>query len=147
MLFGANEEEKNRVGEFVSSVLNVAWVPEKFAAVGWEIDGKITAGVIYENYSGRNVFMHIASIGNYWSTKTFLYYVFSYPFNQLRVNRLTAVVESTNEKCCKFCEHLGYKEETRLKDAGATGDLIFYTMLKDECQWIINDENRKEVLA
>ncbi len=125
-----------------------AWVSEKirendfiFArAIGLEQDGELIAGVVYENYTGKNITMHVAAVpGKRWLNREFLFRSFAYPFLQLDCNRVTGLVRADNLEAQKFDEHLGFKKEGLLRQACEGGtDLILYGMLKTECRWIGN---------
>lgn len=98
--------------------------------------GRTLAVVLYTEYSRFNVCMHIATEGKQWMTRAYLRAVFDYPFNQLKVDRVTAFVASQNFRSRKFVEHIGFKREGTLREAHHRDDLIAYGMLKRECRWI-----------
>lgn len=102
--------------------------------IGWESNGEIVAGVAYNEYNGPNINAHIAITGT--MTKTFLWTIFDYPFNQAKVNRTTCLVGSGNAKSNNLCARLGFTEETRLKDCHPTGDMIIYVMQRENCRWL-----------
>lgn len=124
------------------------WVAERVAetefisarGLGLEQGGELIAGVVYENYTGKNITMHVAAVpGKRWLNKDFLYRSFAYPFLQLNCNRVTGLVKADNLEAQKFDEHLGFKREGLLRQACEDGtDLILYGMLKTECRWIGN---------
>jgi RimJ/RimL family protein N-acetyltransferase len=125
-----------------------AWVAERVSetefisarGLGLEQDGELIAGVVYENYTGKNITMHVAAVpGKRWLNKDFLYRSFAYPFLQLNCNRVTGLVKADNFEAQKFDENLGFKKEGLLRQACEDGtDLILYGMLKTECRWIGN---------
>jgi len=99
--------------------------------------GLLIAAVWFDSYNGANVNMHVAAIpGKRWMTREFLYFVFSYPFNQLGVRRITGLVAEDNAAARKFDEHIGFTLEARLKDAAVNGDLLVYCMFKHQCRWL-----------
>lgn len=104
--------------------------------IGWERDGKLVAGVLFDNYTGRSVQMHVGSDGDGWLVRSFLRACYSYPFNQLKVNKVVAIVDSENKASMRFCLHLGYVEEGVIKDAGKYGDLHILTMTRQQCRFI-----------
>ena len=106
-------------------------------AVGLERHGEIIAGVVYENYTGPNIFAHIAGIpGRRWMTRNFLYAIFHYPFVRLGVERITAPVEAANEDALKLNRHFGFQNEAVLRGAMPSGDLILMVMWKQNCRFI-----------
>lgn len=121
----------------------VAWVAlqtneyGKFGAatgIGWERGGKLIAGVAYSDYNGPNCCTHIAITGV--MSREFLWSIFDYPFNQLKVQRITGLVGEGNQKSRNLCLKLGFTEEARLHGAHQTGDLIVFKMTRNECKWL-----------
>lgn len=99
--------------------------------------GGLIAGVIYENYTGIDIRMHVAAEGRRWLTKHFLGECFRYPFVQLGCSRVTGLVPSRNEAAAQFDKHLGFVYEGRLRRMLPDGDdLLVFGMLKDECRWL-----------
>jgi len=56
----------------------------------------------------------------------------SYPFEQLKCKRITALVERKNLTSRKMVQRLGFKEEGKLRDAGEKGDIFVYGLLPHE---------------
>lgn len=106
--------------------------------LGLERDGELVAGVIYEGFTGSNVWMHVAAEpGAKWMTREYLRYCFYYPFNEMGVQRVTGYVEASNALARRFDEHLGFRQEAVLKGAATDGgDVILYVMWKDECRYV-----------
>ena len=106
--------------------------------IGLEQDGKLVAGVIYDDYNTSNVWMHVAAIpGKQWLNREFLYACFAYPFLQLNVKRVSGWVESSNADARRFDEHLGFRKEAVLEGAARDGgDVIIYRMFKEECRYV-----------
>lgn len=99
-------------------------------------DEVLVAGVLYEDFNGANLLMHVAAEGKYWLDRRYLWFCFWYPFEQLRCKRVTGVVPATNEQAIIFDQHLGFKLEAVLKDAHPTGDLNILVMRKEDCRWL-----------
>lgn len=98
---------------------------------------KIVAGVWFEGWNGANLNIHVAAEpGGKWMTREFLWFVFHYAFEQCGARRLTGWVEESNHAARRFDEHLGFVLETRLKAAAPQGDMLVYTMWKDDCRWL-----------
>lgn len=106
--------------------------------LGLERDDELVAGVVYEGFNGKNVWMHVAAEpGAKWMTREYLRYCFHYPFNEMGVQRVTGYVEASNELARRFDEHLGFRQEAVLKGAATDGgDVILYVMWKDECRYV-----------
>lgn len=104
--------------------------------IGFERDGGLIAGVVYNEFNGVNICMHVASDGSKrWLTREYLRACFDYPFHQAKVKRVTGLVGEGNHEARRFDEHLGFKLETRLKGAHPTGDLLVYVMWREDCKY------------
>lgn len=129
--------DANVIGPWVSERAGLPpYKPGSGAAIGRIKDGKIVAGVLYEDCNGANVVCHIAGEGKNWLNRRFLSIIFDYPFNQLGVKRITGYVLSTNKAAQRLDEHLGFEREFVMKDAHPDGDVIGYVMTRDKCRWL-----------
>lgn len=99
-------------------------------------DGALIAGVLFDNFTGRSVQMHVAGTGKRWLTREFLNFCFRYPFEQLKVNKVVGLVDSTNAAALRFDLHLGFQQEAVIKDAGKVGDTIILTMTREQCRFL-----------
>lgn len=104
--------------------------------LGWAKQGELVAGVVYNEFNGVNINMHVAAIGKRWMTREFLWAAFDYPFNQARAKRITAFIEDENAAAIQFDVHLGFQYETRMKDAYVNGDILIYVMRREDCRWL-----------
>lgn len=123
------------IGEWVSRRTGGSWIKGQGTGLGKLVDGKLVAGVLYENYSGTNVVSHIAGEGN-WADRYFLGVIFQYPFWGLKVNRITAPVCESNQKSIDLLTKMGFNLEAKLRGATSKGDLLLYVMFKDECKYL-----------
>ena len=124
----------------------VGWVAAKtneygnFGAsvgIGWMRGGEIVAGVVFSDYNGVNIQMHVASDGSrQWMVREYLWTCFDYPFNQAKVKRITTCVGEGNTVARHFNEHIGFTHETTLEGAHPTGGLIIYRMWKADCRFL-----------
>lgn len=120
------------------------WVAERMGQVSWadcrsiglEKDGELVAGVVYDYFNHANVCMHVAGVGKHWLNREYLWYCFYYPFEQLKVRRVTGLIAETNTDSRRFAVGLGFEYEARLQGAHPTGDLLVYRMFKDQCRWL-----------
>lgn len=108
--------------------------------IGMEKDGELIAGVVYNEFNGVNINMHVASVGHHWMTKQYLWTCFDYPFNKCNVRRITGFVEDDNYAALRFDENLGFKYETKLEGAyehdGRIGDIHVLVMRREDCRFL-----------
>lgn len=105
--------------------------------IGWSNQGVIAAGVVYAEWNGPNVVCHIASDGSRrWLTKKYLWTIFDYPFNQLKVKRITVCVGEGNSNSRRFVEHLGFTLEATLNSAHPSGNLLVYRLWRHDCRFL-----------
>lgn len=124
----------------------VEWVAKKTnefgnfgAAIGFgiESDGELIAGVVFNEYNGANMNIHVASDGSKrWMTKELLWMVFDYAFNQAKVKRLTGLVGEKNLDSQRFNKNLGFTVEARLAGAHPDGDMLVYRLWRHECRFL-----------
>lgn len=128
------------VFDYVASRMPLNMV-EGMTGLGLSQEGKLVAGVIYEGYNGKNVWMHVAAEpGARWMTKAYLKTCFAYPFVILGVNRVSGYVNASNLDARRFDEHLGFKQEAVLSGAAYDGgDVIIYAMWKKDCRYVTNN--------
>lgn len=118
------------------------------AAVGFgvERDGALVGGIVFNEFNGANMNMHVASDGSRnWMTKTLLWMIFDYAFNQAGVKRLTGLIGEGNVESQRFADHIGGKLEAALPDAHPDGELLIYRMRRDECPYL-NMRKPRELL-
>jgi RimJ/RimL family protein N-acetyltransferase len=116
-----------------------------FTAIGLERRGELIAGVVYTGLTDFNIQMHIAAIpGRRWCTREFIRAFFAYPFVQLRLPRVSALVKASNTDSLRFCEHIGMRREGLLREACETGDLVILGMLRRECRYLDEQPIRQE---
>lgn len=105
---------------------------------------RLIAGVVYTNlgYDGANIDMSIASITPRWCTRTVLGALFAYPFEMLKVRRVTALTHRKAKDVRDFLKRLGFREEGIARHGFARDDAVVHGMLRSECRWIGNGGKR-----
>ena len=123
-------------GNFASSV-----------GFGVEDENGLIAGVVFSDYNGANINMHVASDRTKrWMTRELLWMVFDYAFNQAHVRRITGLVGEGNTEAQNFDKHIGFKLETTLEAAHPTGDLLVFKMTREDCRWLNSRRPQRELL-
>jgi hypothetical protein len=125
-----------RVWRFVTTETGVP-ASSTMKGLGLERDGELVSGVLYEQWNGVNLFMHVAlAPGARW-TPRYLWYCFHYPFVELGCRRVSGWVEASNAEARRVDENLGFRAEATLTGAAHDGgDVILYVMRQDECRFL-----------
>lgn len=117
---------------WVCKTLKLEHTSTRGSAIGLVGSKGLLAVALYEDFSGTNLFTHIAAMpGKRWMNKRFLWTILHYPFVQLGCKRITAGVPESNLDCRRFVEQLGFELEARLKEAVPDGDLLVYKLTAD----------------
>jgi RimJ/RimL family protein N-acetyltransferase len=129
--------DPQRVWQFVNDRAGAPRV-DGMQGIGLERDGELIAGVLYEGFTGHNIWMHVAAEpGGRWLNRAYLKTCFAYPFLQLGCRRISGWVEASNLEARRFDEHLGFRSEAALEGAARDGgDVIVYVMWRDECRFL-----------
>lgn len=124
----------------------LAWAAERIGVPGFKPDakaigilrrGQLVAVVVYDAFSACDCNMHVASDGSrHWMTRTALIEAFCYPFVQLKLRRVTALIPTKKTDAIRFNEHLGFKLEGLCPEAMPDDDLQVRGMLRRECRFI-----------
>ena len=110
---------------------------DKAVAIGVELEGKIIAVVVYTNYHPQMIEMHIASVDSRWASRYNLRRFFLYPFSQLGLGRVQAILAASNERAISMAKRLGFTYEGYHPQAFIGGvDAVSYGMLKHQCKWL-----------
>ena len=100
------------------------------------------ATVLYGDHSPRiDIRMHVAGEGN-WFNRTSADVFFGYPFRELGLRRVTALIAKSNRKSRNLVEKLGFVREGAARQGAPNGEnLILYGMLRKECKWLRDIDN------
>lgn len=133
------------VAQWVAAKLHMPPFPRGMCrAIGVTENNQLIAGVVYHNQHLDNrgkpllIEMSIASLDKRWCTRHNLHELFQYPFRQLGVKRVQATCGRKAKRVRLFLSRLGFKFEGIQREANPFGgDLAHYSMLLNECKWLI----------
>jgi hypothetical protein len=125
------------LGQWVARKNEGSYTPGRSQYIGLvQENGMIRAVSEFSDFNGTSILMHCAGEGRNWLNREFLWFSFYYPFVQLGAKKLISPVEAGNAVCRRFIEHIGFSLEATLTDCAPAGDLLLYTMGKDQCRWL-----------
>jgi len=117
-----------------------------FQAIGQISNYELVISVLYNGYTGISISIHSRCDIPAKVSREFYWAIFNYPFNVLKVKRLTGLVSTANLKAQKLDEHLGFERETIIKDYFPDGDGIVYIMRPENCRFLkLGDRYAKQV--
>ena len=119
---------------FLCKALGYTPTPQAQCITCTDADGKPVAGVVYDNFNTVTIAAHIWVDAERIPSKEWYAAIFDYPFNRLGVVKLIGNVAGNNEEAHRLDKHFGFVEEARITDYSEDGDLVIYTMTKDQCR-------------
>lgn len=142
ILLGADQ----MIGEFVAARIphmrDKAWGP--MTALGVVRNGYLLGGVVYHGYLGHDVQVSVAFDHPGWCLPRTMRALFHYPFNQLGVRRMTAIVGRKNKRSRRLTLGMGFRlEGVHPKGIDGIEDAMSYGMLKEHCKWIKDHGQQK----
>lgn len=121
---------------WVNSRIKIPWSSD-FRAIGAVRDDCLQAVVVYNGFTGRTCFMHLAIDDPKVITRTFVRAAFEFPFLQCHCTHVFGFVDDDNKKAMDLDLHLGFKEVRRFANSGMSGkDLVLLEMAMEDCKWI-----------
>lgn len=125
-------KDKNLIGRWVSEQAGSAWHPGGKEVLGLVRDDEVLAGIIFENYTGASIMLHIAVGNPHVPIKKLLVAAVRYVFWQLNCYKAVATVPSTNQRSINFVTKFGFKLEAIIEGAVVGGDMLIFTLVRDE---------------
>jgi L-amino acid N-acyltransferase YncA len=122
------------VGHWVMSRIGGFFDPVCMSAIGWQNDGRLTAGAAYRDWNGVSIEGQIAA--DRPLTRGFLFAIFDYPFRQLGARKIIATTTADHIRSIRLLRRLGFLEEACLRDAAWGGDLIIFTLRREDCRYL-----------
>lgn len=128
--------DRDRVGDWVATMVGQRSSWGGFYAMGIEKDGEIVAGVVINNINGSNATCHVAIAKTNKLLPKLFEAVADYSFRQLGLKRLTGMVPSTEPHILKFDKHVGFEEEFVMKDGAPGADMHVLVLWPHKCRWL-----------
>ena len=132
------KDQPDWIGAWVAEQCGFEFIPERMTAIGLVEGDKILGGVVFYDYSGTNIWMHVASApGCAWrGARDFLKEVFKYVFIQCGCLRCSGWVPASNQAALRLDIKLGFTHEHTMINGQAGDDLLLMGMKREHCRWI-----------
>lgn len=131
----------------------VEWVEAQLGAqyasnavgIGWRRRGRFVAGLVFEGWNVANIFVHIAKLRGEPMPVDLIAAMFDYPFRQLGVKRISAMVADSNKQSKAFAKKLGGRLEGMMPEALPDGGTlcVFGLLRKDAEKWLTEPYRRR----
>jgi RimJ/RimL family protein N-acetyltransferase len=122
-----------QVMDWVSTRMDGIFAEINCQAIGLESNGKIQAGVVFENWNGSSIVAHMAAER---LSRQFLWAVSDFAFNQCGAIKIIAPIAGTNESMIRLIEHMGFILEGCIRDGCPGGHMLLYTLRKQYCRFL-----------
>lgn len=124
------------IGPWVFAQINKPWHPVGKEALGLVRDGEVLAGVVFEDYTGVAVSVHIAIGDKHAPVRQLFIAACEYAYNQLGVNKVVGLVSTANLAALSLDLRIGFTPEAIIKGIYPDGDLVILSMSKEDCRWL-----------
>jgi hypothetical protein len=115
---------------------NSEWVRGMGRAIGFTDGPRLIAAAGFFRYNGASVEVAFASESSRWLNRVNLWHLFSYPFDQLKVRRVTAIANASNFRSRKLITTLGFSYEATLARCAPDGDQVVHRLFREDCKWL-----------
>jgi len=125
-------------GRRISDVAGAPYNPEVDTNIA-RVDGNnLLGGVTYTGYTGPggSIHMHTAGFSPNWANRDFLWLIFHYPFEQLKVKKVFGQVPETNTKALEIDLRLGFKIVAKIEDVFPDGACYLLSLGREDCRWL-----------
>ena len=124
-------------GRILADEIGIQYNPEHDTVIARVTSqGNLLGGVIFNNYTGTSITIHVAGFSPTWINPDMLWVTFHYPFVRLGCRKIIGQVSSGNSRALEFDKKLGFIEEARIKDVYPDGDLVLVSMTREDCRWL-----------
>lgn len=127
--------DAERVDEWVRERAGLAGFLGPYRSLAYLRDGKIAGAVVYDGFTPYECCMHLA-IESPPVPLFVLRAVFGYPFEQLKLKRVTATMRADNEAAIALAKRNGFVEEGRKRRAFGDCDEVVMGLLPEDCEHI-----------
>ena len=97
--------------------------------------GDPIGGVVYQEFTGTSIVMHVAAFGHEWRSRDMLWMAFHYPFCQLGVARVFGHTPENNTMALEFAQKLGFKIVAKIDGVFPGGACVITALAREDCRW------------
>lgn len=136
-----NDKWRQAVFEYIKPKAHINEdLKDQYSYIGFIEDNNILGGLLFSDYDGHNIFVHLALDTPRVCQRRFIKMMFSYCFIQLKCSRMTAMCVNGYTRNERLLKGVGFTKEgvirkvMKVKDKFV--DSAIYGILKEECKWV-----------
>jgi hypothetical protein len=127
--------------KLIAKASNMQFVPLMHHCIArYNSQDQLMGGVLFSDWMGGSVQVHVAGFQPCWADKGLLYLTFNYPFTQLGVKKLIGLVPEWNYRARNLNLHLGFKIEYKVDDVfnhqQLDNGMYIMSMRREDCKWL-----------
>jgi RimJ/RimL family protein N-acetyltransferase len=122
------------VAEWLASI-GIALTPP-FVTLAMVEGGKVIAAALFNNYQDSNIDLSVVFARPVALTRGNLRALFSYPFKQLKVERVSVRTRANNMKVRQQIRRLGFAPEGKHPRFYGNEAAMSYGMTRSQCRWL-----------
>tara|TARA_Y100000114_G_scaffold154786_1_gene177526 strand:- start:898 stop:1323 length:426 start_codon:yes stop_codon:yes gene_type:complete len=135
-----DESWKKKCFEFIADKAHINQNNEDYSYIGILENNKIIGAIIFSDYDGNNIFIHVALDTPRACTRKVIKQMFHYIFIQAKCSRATATCDNNYARIKKLIEGVGFEKEGVMKRMMKINDkyvdCAVYGLLKENCKWV-----------
>lgn len=131
------KDQPDWIGQWVADQVGFEYIPGRMTAIGLvDENERVLGGVLFYDYSGTNIWLHVAATPGCHGAVDFVKAVFDYVFVQCGCVRCSGWVPASNKAALVLDRKLGFRPEYEMADAGPDGTSVLLGMYREDCKWI-----------
>ena len=135
------ERWKTRVGEYVKKRAYIyEELDDKYEIIGFVENDEIVGGLLFSDYDGHNIWVHLALEHLRVCKRSFIKMLFEYCFNMAKCGRITAMCKNGYERNERLLKGVGFTKEGVVRKVMKIDDEFvdgaIYGILKEDCKWV-----------
>lgn len=127
--------DDREAGVWAANKLGCVFNPQNSVAISLRNKNKIQACATVYEYLVNSCQVSIVGEGA-WAGKDFVTSVMRFCFDQLRVKKVLAFIDSENIRSIRLAEGIGMQKEHVILSAGKVKDLVIYSMTREQCNYV-----------
>ncbi len=101
-----------------------------------DTDGHLLGGVIFTQFTGRTVTIHVAAVDKKWLSHDMRWVLANYAFDLLKCEAVIAQVNGSLDNVLDIASRIGFKKVARVPDYFIGYDLVILCLKREDCRWL-----------